>query len=172
MADKPELKIVKPSGFSLDKFKTKGGAAAASVDTLQAALMHCKIKEAKDFVRLHKNEDEFWTPELCFVNVPTKGQKRDTLHLIDEELAVSYLVDGRASDWLWRRSRSMRSSCVTFLRRTWTMNGTPAPSLPVSRPSRCGCKSQVAKPMASTVTRPGWRATPVPSPNRNGRRNH
>ena len=95
MADKPELKIVKPSGFSLDKFKTKGGAAAASVDTLQAALMHCKIKEAKDFVRLHPNEDEFWTPELCFVNVPTKGQKRDTLHLIDEELAVSYLVDGQ-----------------------------------------------------------------------------
>jgi len=87
--------ITKPSKFSLDKFKTKGGAAAASVDTLQAALMHCKIKEARDFVRLHPNEDEFWTPELCFVNVPTKGQKRDTLHLIDEELAVSYLVDGQ-----------------------------------------------------------------------------
>jgi len=44
MADKPELKIVKPSGFNLDKFKTKAGAAAASVDTLQAALTHCKIK--------------------------------------------------------------------------------------------------------------------------------
>ena len=87
--------IVKPSGFSLDKFKTKGGAAAASVDTLQAALMHCKIKEAKDFVRLHPNEDDFWTPELCFVNVPTKGQKRDTFHLINEEFAVSYLVGGQ-----------------------------------------------------------------------------
>ena len=40
-------------------------ARSASVGTLQAALMHCKIKEAKDLVRLHKNEDEFWTPELC-----------------------------------------------------------------------------------------------------------
>ena len=55
------IPIVKPRGFSLDKFKTKGGTAAASVDTLQAALMHCKIKEAKDFVRPHPNEDEFWT---------------------------------------------------------------------------------------------------------------
>jgi hypothetical protein len=87
--------IVKPSGFSLDKFKTKGGTAAASVETLQAALMHCKIKEAKDFVRLHPNEDEYWSPELCFVNVPIKGQKKDTLHLINEELAVSYLVSGQ-----------------------------------------------------------------------------
>jgi hypothetical protein len=87
--------IVKPSGFSLDKFKTKGGAAAASVETLQTALPHLKIKEAKDFVRLHPNEDEFWSPELCFVNVPIKGQKKDTLHLIDEELAVSYLVEGQ-----------------------------------------------------------------------------
>ena len=128
MADKPELKIVKPSGFSLDKFKTKGGAAAASVDTLQAALMHCKIKEAKDFVRLHKNEDEFWTPELCFVNVPTKGQKPYTSSMRSLRLAIWSTGKSSASDWPWRRSRSMRSSCATFHQRTWTTSGTPAPS--------------------------------------------
>jgi hypothetical protein len=89
------IPIVKPSAFNLDKFKTKGGTAAASVETLQTALPHVKIKEAKDFVRLHPNEDEHWTPELCFVNVPIKGQKKDTLHLINEELAVSYLVNGQ-----------------------------------------------------------------------------
>jgi hypothetical protein len=36
-----------------------------------------------------------WSPELCFVNVPIKGQKRDTLHLIDEELAMRYLPSGK-----------------------------------------------------------------------------
>jgi hypothetical protein len=30
-----------------------------------------------------------------FVNVPIKGQKKDTLHLIDEDLALRYLPSGR-----------------------------------------------------------------------------
>ena len=33
--------------------------------------------------------------ELCFVSVPIKGQKRDTLHLIDEEIAMKYLPSAR-----------------------------------------------------------------------------
>jgi hypothetical protein len=58
----------------------------AGVETLQMALPHHKIADAKDFVRLHLNEETHWTEELCFVNVPIKGQKRDLLHLIDEDL--------------------------------------------------------------------------------------
>ena len=58
-------------------------------------LPHHNIAQAKDFVRLHPNEDTYWSPELCFVNVPIKGQKRDTLHLIDEDLAMRYLPSGR-----------------------------------------------------------------------------
>ena len=87
--------IPKPSGFSLDKFKSKRTAAVAGVETLQTALPHHKIADAQDFVRLHPDEDTYWSPELCFVNVPIKGQKRDTLHLIDEELAMRYLPSGR-----------------------------------------------------------------------------
>jgi hypothetical protein len=49
----------------------------------------------KDFVRLHPDEEAHWTPELCFVNVPIKGQKRDTLHLIDEDIALQYLSGGK-----------------------------------------------------------------------------
>ena len=78
-----------------DKFKSKRAAAMANVETLLTALPHHSISQAKDFVRLHPDEEKYWSPELCFVNVPVKGQKRDTLHLIDEELAMRYLPSAR-----------------------------------------------------------------------------
>ena len=87
--------ITKPGAFTLDRFKTKRAAAIANVETLLTALPHYSIAQAKDFVRLHPNEDEYWSPELCFVNVPIKGQKNDTLHLIDEELAVRHLPSAK-----------------------------------------------------------------------------
>lgn len=102
MADKPSLKtveetvpIAKPSAFDLEKFKSKRAAAVASVETLQTGLPQHNIAEAKDFVRLHPDEEAYWSPELCFVNVPIKGQKRETLHLIDEDLAMRFLPSGR-----------------------------------------------------------------------------
>jgi hypothetical protein len=86
--------IVKPSGFDLEKFKSKRAAAIANVETLQDGLPLHKIGQSGDFVRLHPNTD-YWSSELCFVNVPVKGQKRDTLHLIDEDLAMQFLPSGR-----------------------------------------------------------------------------
>ena len=92
----PEISIPKPnSTFDLNKFKSKRAAAMANVGTLQTALPHHSISQAKDFVRLHPNEETHWSPELCFVNVPIKGQKRDTLHLIDEDLAMRFLPSAR-----------------------------------------------------------------------------
>ena len=38
-------------------------------------------------MRLHPDEENYWTPELCFVSVPVDGQKDRVLHLIDEEVA-------------------------------------------------------------------------------------
>ena len=103
MADsKPKLviedvtPIAKPdTAFSLDKFKSKRAAALANVETLQMGLPHHNIAQAKDFVRLHPDEANYWSSELCFANVPIKGQKRDTLHLIDEDLALRYLPSGK-----------------------------------------------------------------------------
>jgi hypothetical protein len=91
----PAMSIAKPGAFSLDKFKSKRAAALAGVETLQTALSHHKISEAKDFVRLHADETQLWSPELCFVNVPIKGQTRDTLHLIDEDIAMRYLPSAK-----------------------------------------------------------------------------
>jgi len=107
MADEPKFKVVgeevddealsvpKPDTFSLNKFKSKRAAAIANVETLLTALPHHSISQAKDFVRLHPDEEKYWSQELCFVNVPIKGQKRDTLHLIDEELAMRYLPSAK-----------------------------------------------------------------------------
>ena len=87
--------IAKPSGFSLDRFKSKRAATVANVGTLQGALPHHSISQAKDFVRLHPDEENCWSCELCFVNVPIQGVKRDTIHLIDEEIGLAYLGNGK-----------------------------------------------------------------------------
>ena len=92
----PKLSIKKPDEkFSLDKFKSKRAVALANVETMPTDLPIHSLADAKDFVRLHPDEENWWSPELCFVNVPIKGQKRDTLHLIDEDLALKYLPPGR-----------------------------------------------------------------------------
>jgi hypothetical protein len=91
----PADAIAKPEGFSLDKFKSKRASALANVETLQTGLSLCRAAEVGDFFRLHPDEENFWSFELCFVNVPIKGQKRDTLHLIEEDLAMRYLPSGK-----------------------------------------------------------------------------
>jgi hypothetical protein len=79
---------------TLDKFKSKK-EPTAKVATLPTELPILSIADAKDYVRLHPDVENFWSPELCFVNVPTKGQKKDVLHLIDEDLALKYVPSGR-----------------------------------------------------------------------------
>jgi hypothetical protein len=87
--------IPKPDGGSnLEKFKSKRAPTIPNVATLQTALPHYKIADAEDFVRLHPGMD-YWSDEFCFVNVPIKGEKRETLHLIDEEIAMQYLPSKR-----------------------------------------------------------------------------
>jgi hypothetical protein len=90
-----QLSIAKPAGFDINKFKSKRAAAMAGVETLQTALPVYRIADAKDFVRLHPDEDNYWSDALCFVSVPIKGQKNETLHLIEENLAMEYLPSAR-----------------------------------------------------------------------------
>jgi hypothetical protein len=87
--------IAKPSdAFDLSKFKTKKTAAVANVETLPTSLPVHNMAAAKDLVRLHPDEVNYWSDELCFVSVPIKGQKHHTLHLIDEDIAVKFLESG------------------------------------------------------------------------------
>jgi hypothetical protein len=89
------VSIAKPRGGGLEKFKSKRAGTVANVEILLAPLPHNNISGARDYVRLHPNEAEYWSTELCFVNVPIHGQKGDTLHLIDEDLAMRYLEDAQ-----------------------------------------------------------------------------
>jgi hypothetical protein len=94
-SDKEPITIAKPDEFSLERFRSKRDPVIAGVETLITALPHYSMSQAKDWVRLHPNEEEYWSPEFCFVNVPVKGQKHLILHFIDEELALQHLSSSR-----------------------------------------------------------------------------
>jgi hypothetical protein len=111
--------VPKPRGFDLNKFKSKRADAIAKVDTLQTGLPVSSISQAKDFVRLHTDED-YWSPELCFVMVPIKGAKRDSLHLIEEDLAMQFLPSGKIMRF--RLALATKPLDVFFLCRIPTRN--------------------------------------------------
>ena len=83
-ADKPEdltepqTPIVKPSGFSLDKFKSKHTATIANVGTLPTALPHHSASEAKDFVRLHPDEETIGRRNCASSMCRSKGGRSAT----------------------------------------------------------------------------------------------
>jgi hypothetical protein len=89
------VSIARPDTFSLDAFKSKRNPSLAGVETLQMALPHHKMADANDYVRLHPDEENYWSDELCFVNVPIKGAAKESLHLILEDLAMAYLPPAR-----------------------------------------------------------------------------
>ncbi len=166
MSDDPKLKVVhpdtepaepipKPGKFSLDKFKSTQAASAAGVETLLTALPHYSIAEAKDFVRLHPDEDEYWSVELCFVNVPIKGQKHDTLHLIDEGLAKQYLPSARIQRF--RLALATKPNDVFFLCHVPVAVSTTVGTRPTckhaSKQRRCGRRPLRDVTRTSTATR-------------------
>jgi hypothetical protein len=98
--DKPEFSatenppvspVKKPKTSFLDKYKSKNMSTAADVEPALAALAIKKISDVGDFVWVHPDEESYWTIELCFVDVPVKGEKRTILHLIDDDIAVTNL---------------------------------------------------------------------------------
>jgi hypothetical protein len=89
------LHIAKPKTSALDQFKSKRKPDIANVATLLSELPVYKIARAKDFVRLHPDEETYWTDELCFVNIPIHGQKDEHTYLINEDIAMTHLeADG------------------------------------------------------------------------------
>jgi hypothetical protein len=80
------VSIEKPKGGGLSRFKTSR-PKGERLETLLAALPHGKISDVQDFVRLHPDEEAYWSEEYYFVNVPVQGQKEGTQHLIAADLA-------------------------------------------------------------------------------------
>ena len=71
-------------------------------------------------VALHPDEENYWSPELCFVMVPIKGAKRDSLHLIEEDLAMRLLPSGKIMRF--RLALATKPHDVFFLCRIPTRN--------------------------------------------------
>ena len=89
MTEKAPLKIVKPTAGFMEKFRSKRPPTIAGVETVLTALPILRLGDVRDWFRLHPEEENYWSPELCFVTVPIKGIKKGVLHLIDEEIAVA-----------------------------------------------------------------------------------
>src|SRR6516164_2254966 len=120
-APTPEsVPIAKPGEFDLDKFKVKKSATVANVETLQSPLPVHNISAAKDFVRLHPDVSNYWSDALCFLDVPIKGQKRNTLHLIVEDLALRFLEAGEIKRF--RLALASKPNDVFFLCEVPTQN--------------------------------------------------
>lgn len=114
------VSVAKPGPIDLNKFRSKRADAIANVDTLQTGLPISSMSQAKDFGRLHPDEENYWSPELCFVMVPIKGAKRDSLHLIDEDLAMRLLPSGKIMRF--RLALATKPHDVFFLCRIPTRN--------------------------------------------------
>ena len=79
----------------LEKFKSKRPPTIAGVQTSSELYPHPAHGGGEDFLRLHPDEEYYWSPELCFVKVPIKGQSKDLLHCIDEDFAVANVSSGK-----------------------------------------------------------------------------
>ena len=166
--------IAKPGEFNLDKFKAKRAATVANVETLPSPLPVHNMAAAKDFVRLHPDEENYWSAELCFVDVPIKGQKHNTLHLIDEDLALQFLEAGEIKRF--RLALASKPNDVFFLCEVPTQNLDNSWNTRiwrhVKRPRRFGRRRPAAKAKALRATKSRPPVTPTLSAIPTGRRSH
>src|SRR5262249_44817246 len=95
VSEETPVSVAKPGPFSLKKFQTSGPPTPPNVKTLLPPLPVRSLKEIGDYGRLHPDEANYWSPELCLVAVPIKGSKSNNLHLIEEGLAKTYLASAR-----------------------------------------------------------------------------
>ena len=109
------LGIAKPAAFNLDRFKSKNLTGIANVASMLMALPHHPISQAGDFVRLHPDENTYWSDELCFVNVPIKGMSKDTIHLIARDLVEIYLGNMLKRVKVYRLALACKPYDVAFL---------------------------------------------------------
>ena len=169
---RPKLEVVSPTDlsepipipgeFSLEKFKSTQAASLAGVETLLTALPQCSIAQAKDFVRLHPDEDAYWSPELCFVSRP--NQRPEARYYASDRRDVGQAIPAErphCSGFVWRS----RPNPTTYFfsakspAAAWTISGTPPIRRLASKQKRCGRKlphdeTRISKATKSTRLEP------------------
>jgi hypothetical protein len=172
-SSKAETPIQKPGNFDLNKFKSKRGATIANVGTLQGALPHCSIAEANDFVRLHPDEENYWSAELCFVKFQSPGRS-GTCCTSSTKTSPSSICRARkscGSVWHWPVSHMTCFSCARCRRKTWTIRGTLQTCRLARYRRRRGCKLLHGNPKVWKATKSTLLETPMLFLHLNGRRN-
>ena len=137
------LKIVKPAAGFMEKFRSKRPPTIAGVETLLTALPTTEDRRRQRLgPACIRRKRTIGRCELCFVSVPIKGEKRDMLHLIDEEIAVQHLPAKKI-----KRQRLALASkphdifflCIVpsqNLDNSWNATALR----PARKPRRCGCR--------------------------------
>ena len=125
--DEAPMSIPKPSKSQLDMFKSTRDPSIAGVETLLTALPHHNMSEAKDWVRLHPDEENYWSPELCFVH--RADQRAKTRPAASDQRRSGQALPRQRSDpalslGAGDQSRTTSSFSVTCRRRTSTTPGT------------------------------------------------
>ena len=180
MADKPTIvkpledvvPIAKPSAFDLDKFKSKRAAAIANVETLQTGLPHHTMSQAKDFVRLHPDEDELLVVRALLRQRADQGTEERHAAPDRRRLGAAIPAERQNSALpLGAREPSPTTCSSSAMCRPehWTTSGTTTNLAAASRQRRRGCKPPAAATRTSTVTRSTSRASRMPFLTRNGR---
>src|SRR5258708_39177039 len=90
----PGTGTAKPPAYDMKRFLSKTPDTIAKVGVIPAILPQYRIADANDFVRLHPDRENYWSGELCFVDVPIPGMRDNVSHLIDEAIAMRHLDGG------------------------------------------------------------------------------
>jgi hypothetical protein len=77
-----------PDDYDLSAFKPK--AVLNKLETAPGALLVHKVGDVKDFFMVHPDEENWWSCELSFINVPVKGSK-GIVHLILDDLVNRHI---------------------------------------------------------------------------------
>ena len=130
------LTIAKPSDkFDLNKFKSKRPPTIAGVETLLTALPVMRIADANDWFGCTRPKTTIGRPSCASCRSRSR-EKRDMLHLIDEDIAMQYLpakkIKRQRLALACEAARHLLSS-ASYRRRTWTTRGTRRRSRPASK---------------------------------------
>ena len=72
MSENPDLKIVKPGSRLRDQVYVKEAANHCWRRNLPARVSGAASRRCGGLFRLHPSEENYWSPELCFVNVRSR----------------------------------------------------------------------------------------------------
>src|SRR5260370_34282173 len=86
--------IAKPPAYDMKRFLSKTPDTIAKVGVIPAILPQYRIADANDFLKLHPDREHYWSGEVCFGDVPSRGIRDNVSHLSDDAIPILHLYGG------------------------------------------------------------------------------